>query len=112
LEQVGIIASIYPATWAMLQLGTGALSDRIGRRWPIAIGMALQGIALWSISWGHSVDVWTAAAVLLGVGTALVYPTLLAAIGDVAAAPWRATAVGVYRFWRDRGSLANARHRG
>ncbi len=103
LTQIAIVASIYPAVWGVGQLGTGALSDRWGRKWMIATGMMVQavGIALFVIGYGFWV--WITAAILLGIGTALVYPTLLAAISDVAHPSWRATAVGVYRLWRDSG---------
>ncbi|GIK38986.1 MAG: MFS transporter [Anaerolineae bacterium] len=108
LEQVGIIAAIYPAVWGLGQLVTGALSDRWGRKWLIAVGMWVQaiGIALFVI--GYAFWAWFAGAVLLGLGTALVYPTLLAAISDVAHPEWRASAVGVYRLWRDGGYAVGA----
>jgi MFS family permease len=108
LERTAALAAIYPATWGLVQLGTGALSDRIGRKWLIAGGMWTQaaGIAITAIS---DMFVWFAVgAVLLGVGTAMVYPTLLAGIGDVAAPSWRASAIGVYRFWRDLGYAIGA----
>ena len=108
LERTATLAAIYPATWGVVQLGTGALSDRIGRKWLIATGMWAQaaGIAVTALA---STFLWFAVgAVLLGVGTAMVYPTLLAAIGDVAAPSWRASAVGVYRFWRDLGYAIGA----
>jgi MFS family permease len=82
---------------------TGALSDRVGRKWLIAGGMLLQAAALGLIPPSRSFAAWAAEAALLGVGTAMVYPTLLAAVGDVAHPSWRATAVGVYRLWRDLG---------
>jgi MFS family permease len=103
LERTAALAAIYPATWGLVQLGTGALSDHIGRKWLIATGMWTQavGIGLTAMSWTFAG--FAAGAVLLGVGTAMVYPTLLAGIGDVAAPAWRASAIGVYRFWRDLG---------
>jgi MFS family permease len=103
VERIAVLAAAYPAAWGICQLGTGALSDRIGRKWLIAGGMWVQagGIAL--IAANRSFVPWVAGAVLLGVGTAMVYPTLLAAIGDVAHPSWRASAVGVYRLWRDAG---------
>ena len=108
LEQIGILTAVYPATWGVAQLATGALSDRIGRKWLIASGMWVQaaGIAVILMSTGLTVSV--AGAVLLGLGTAMVYPTLLAAIGDVAHPSWRASAVGVYRLWRDLGYAIGA----
>jgi MFS family permease len=108
LAQIGILAGLYPAVWGLLQLLTGAWSDRVGRKWLIAAGMWVQAagiawIALSSVFWGFA-----GGAVLLGVGTAMVYPTLLAAIGDVAHPSWRASAVGVYRLWRDLGYAVGA----
>ena len=103
LEQIGILAAVYPATWGIAQLATGAWSDRIGRKWLIAFGMWIQaaGIVVVLISSGMAQAV--IGAVLLGIGTAMVYPTLLAAISDVAHPTWRASSVGVYRMWRDLG---------
>ncbi len=108
VEQTALIAAIYPGVWSISQLATGALSDRLGRKWMIAVGMWVQsiGIALFVISSGFWI--WLVGAVLLGIGTALVYPTLLAAVSDVAHPDWRASAVGVYRLWRDAGYAAGA----
>jgi MFS family permease len=105
---IGILAAIYPAVWGLSQLVTGALSDRIGRKWLIASGMILQAVALGLTALTRSFAGWALEAALLGVGTAMVYPTLLAAIGDVAHPSWRASAVGVYRFWRDLGFAIGA----
>ncbi|RJS19647.1 MFS transporter [Corallococcus sp. H22C18031201] len=108
LAQVGTLAAVYPAAWGIAQLFTGALSDRLGRKWLIASGMWVQagGIAL-MVS-GRSTALFVAAGLLMGLGTAMVYPTLLAAIGDVAHPSWRSSAVGVYRLWRDAGYAAGA----
>lgn len=108
LSHIGIIAAVYPGVWGISQLLTGALSDRWGRKWMIALGMMVQalGIALFVV--GKDFSAWLAGAVLLGLGTALVYPTLLAAISDVAPPAWRASAVGVYRLWRDAGYAVGA----
>jgi MFS family permease len=100
---IGVLAAVYPAVWAIGQIGTGALSDRVGRKPLIVAGMLLQAVALGLIAAGSSFGVWFAAAALLGLGTAMVYPTLLAAIADVAEPAWRGSAVGVYRLWRDLG---------
>jgi MFS family permease len=108
LDQVAIITAIYPAVWGIAQLFTGALSDRCGRKWLIAIGMWVQAVGIGLFVVGHSFAVWLGGAALLGIGTALVYPTLLAAIGDVAHPDWRASAVGVYRLWRDGGYAVGA----
>jgi MFS family permease len=108
VEQIALIAAVYPGVWSMSQLLTGPLSDRWGRKWMIAAGMWVQsiGIALFVIANGFWV--WLGGAVLLGIGTALVYPTLLAAVSDVAHPDWRASAVGVYRLWRDAGYAVGA----
>ncbi len=103
LSQVSILSALYPATWGITQLGTGALSDVIGRKSLIASGMVLQGVAIFLFVLTTGFSAWSVAAVSLGVGTAMVYPTLLAAIGDLTQPSWRATAVGVYRLWRDSG---------
>jgi MFS family permease len=106
--KVGILAALYPAVWGVGQLFTGALSDRWGRKWLIAAGMWLQAVALALIALAGSFPLWAVAAVLLGAGTAMVYPTLLASIGDVAHPAWRARSVGVYRLWRDGGFAVGA----
>lgn len=108
LREIGTLAAVYPAVWGIGQLFTGALSDRIGRKGLIVGGMWIQaaGIALTAASTGFAA--FAAGGVLLGLGTAMVYPTLLAAIGDVAHPSWRASAVGVYRLWRDLGYAAGA----
>lgn len=103
IGQVGVLAALYPAVWGGGQLATGALSDRAGRKWLIAWGMGVQAFALAAVAMSSSFATWAVAVVLLGVGTAMVYPTLLAAIGDVAHPSWRARSVGVYRLWRDAG---------
>ncbi len=106
--QIGVLAALYPAVWGLGQLATGAASDRLGRKWPIVAGMWIQAAALVLVAVGDSFAVWAVAAVVLGAGTALVYPTLLAAIGDVAHPAWRARSIGVYRLWRDGGFAVGA----
>jgi MFS family permease len=106
--EIGVLAAAYPAVWAIGQIGTGALSDRIGRKPLIVAGMLIQAVAIAVIAAGSAFGVWLAAAVLLGLGTAMVYPTLLAAIADVAEPAWRGSAVGVYRLWRDLGFAVGA----
>jgi MFS family permease len=108
IAAIGELAAIYPAVWGAGQLVTGALSDRIGRKWLIVGGMLLQAVALGLLALSSSFAAWAAEAALLGAGTAMVYPTLLAAIGDVAHPSWRASAVGVYRLWRDLGFAIGA----
>ncbi|MFI7296173.1 MFS transporter [Streptomyces sp. NPDC050121] len=105
---IGVLAALYPAVWGFGQLLTGWWSDRIGRKHLITVGMLLQAISLALVGVGTTFPVWATAQVLLGAGTALVYPTLLAAIGDVAHPAWRARAVGVYRLWRDGGFAIGA----
>jgi len=116
ISSIGVLAASYPAIWGVSQIVTGALSDKWGRKWIIAIGMWVQAIGIWLIAWAPSLTddrvfrfwLWTIGSMLLGLGTALVYPTLLAAIGDVVHPGWRASAVGVYRLWRDLGYAVGA----
>jgi MFS family permease len=108
IDQIAVLAALYPAVGGLGQLGTGALSDRTGRKPLIAAGMGLQAMSIFLIVATSGFARWAVGAVLLGLGTALVYPTLLAAIGDVAHPTWRASAVGVYRLWRDSGYAAGA----
>ncbi len=108
IGRIGALAAIYPGVWGAGQLVTGALSDRVGRKWLIATGMWVQAGALALYATSATFGGWAAAAVVLGVGTAMVYPTLLAAIGDVAHPAWRARSVGVYRLWRDGGFAVGA----
>jgi MFS family permease len=108
IEQIAILAAIYPAVWGLGQLGTGALSDHLGRKPLITAGMIVQALGIFVIVATAGFSPWAAGAILLGVGTAMVYPTLLATIGDVAHPAWRASAVGVYRLWRDSGYAIGA----
>jgi MFS family permease len=108
LGQIGTLAAIYPATWGMAQLFTGAWSDRVGRKWLIAWGMWVQALGIAVVVLSSSFVGFAVGAALLGIGTAMVYPTLLAAIGDVAHPSWRASSVGVYRLWRDLGYAVGA----
>jgi MFS family permease len=108
IAQIGILAAVYPGVWAVAQVGTGGLSDRIGRKQLIVAGMLVQAAALAAIAVGTSFTTWLVAAAVLGLGTAMVYPTLLAAIADVADPDWRGSAIGVYRLWRDLGFALGA----
>jgi MFS family permease len=108
VARIGILAALYPAVWGVGQLVTGGLSDRIGRKPLIVGGMLVQAAALGLFAATEGFAVWSAAGVLLGAGTAMVYPTLLAAIGDVAHPSWRARSVGIYRLWRDGGFAVGA----
>lgn len=106
--QIGVLAALYPLVWGLGQLVTGGLSDRWGRKWLIVGGMILQGAALALIAAVQGFGLWAVGTVALGLGTAMVYPTLLAAVGDVAHPTWRARAVGTYRLWRDAGFAVGA----
>jgi len=106
--EIAVLAAAYPAVWAVGQIATGALSDRVGRRPLIVAGMLVQAVAIAAIAVTSSFGAWLAASVALGVGTALVYPTLLAAVADGSAPAWRGSAVGVYRLWRDLGFAGGA----
>jgi MFS family permease len=108
IEQIAILSALYPAVWGLGQLGTGALSDHVGRKPMITGGMAIQGLGIFLIVATSGFAPWAVSAILLGLGTAMVYPTLLAAIGDVAHPEWRASSVGVYRLWRDGGYAIGA----
>jgi len=114
LEQVGTLAAIYPATWGVAQLATGAWSDRVGRKWLIASGMWVQAVGIGVVVLADGFIGFATGAALLGVGTAMVYPTLLAAIGDVAHPSWRASCGCVPALARPRlrGRRAAGRHHG
>ncbi len=103
LGRIGVITAIYPASWGLAQLGTGAWSDRVGRKPLIVAGLWLQAVGIVALVVASSYSGRIAAALAMGLGTALVYPTLIAAISDRAHPSWRASAVGVYRLWRDLG---------
>ena len=108
VREIGVLAFAYPASWGVAQLWTGALSDRVGRKWLVTAGMLVQGAALVGIVTVGGFGPWIVTQVVLGIGTAMVYPTLLAVIGDVAAPAWRGSAVGIYRLWRDMGYVVGA----
>jgi MFS family permease len=108
IARIGVLAALYPLVWGLGQLVTGGLSDRIGRKPLIAGGMLVQAVAIALIAATSGFTAWALGAVFLGAGTAMVYPTLLAAVGDVAHPLWRARSVGVYRLWRDAGFAVGA----
>ncbi len=108
IGEIGILAAAYPATWGVFQVGFGALSDRFGRKPFIVAGMLVQAGAIAAIALASGFGPWLGASVALGVGTAMVYPTLLATVADASEPPWRARAIGVYRLWRDLGFAVGA----
>jgi len=108
VARIGVLVALYPAVWSLGQMLTGWLSDHWGRKWFIAAGMLLQAAGIGLVAAASTFTPWAIAAVLMGAGTALVYPTLLAVVGDVAHPTWRARAVGVYRLWRDLGYAVGA----
>jgi MFS family permease len=108
VAQIGVVKAVYPAVWGILQIVTGPLSDRIGRRGLIAAGMVVQALGIWLTVLVPHYGAWIIGAALQGLGTAMVYPTLLAAITDHAHPSWRASSLGVYRFWRDLGYAVGA----
>ena len=108
VERIGSLKAVYPAVWGLLQTVTGPLSDRLGRKGLIAWGMWVQAIGLFIIAGLDGFGWWMAGSVLMGVGTAMVYPTLIAAVSDVAHPSWRARSLSVYRFWRDMGYAVGA----
>src|SRR5438128_10388634 len=105
---IGVIKAVYPIVWGVLQVATGPLSDRVGRKELIAGGMIVQAGGIWLTVLVPTYAAWLVGAALQGLGTAMVYPTLLAAITDYAHPTWRATSLGVYRFWRDLGYAIGA----
>lgn len=103
LTHIGVITGIYGVVWGLLQLMTGHLADRIGRKWPCVGGMWLCGLGVAMMVWHDGLLWWSVSAAITGVGMALLYPNLSAAVADLAAPEWRGAAIGVYRFWRDLG---------
>ena len=106
--QISLLVALYPAVWGVGQLATGWLSDIWGRKPLVSIGMLTQSAGLAVVAASHSITGWATGSALLGLGTAMVYPALLAVVGDVAHPSWRARAVGVYRVWRDLGYVVGA----
>jgi MFS family permease len=108
VERIGILKAVYPAVWGLLQMLTGPLSDRWGRKGLIVAGMWVQAIGLVMTALTQSFGWWLLASILLGVGTAMVYPTLIASVSDASHPAWRARSLSVYRFWRDLGYAIGA----
>ena len=103
VEEIGLIIGVYGFTWGFLQLATGPMTDSVGRKWPIVVGLFLCGGGVWLTVSVAGTCLWACAAALIGIGMDLLYPSLLAAVGDVAHPRWRGTSLGVYRMWRDSG---------
>ncbi|PKB65496.1 MAG: hypothetical protein BZY80_00210 [SAR202 cluster bacterium Io17-Chloro-G2] len=101
--QIGLIIGVYGLTWGVLQLFTGPMTDRVGRKWPIVAGLLLCGAGVWLTLAASSIPMWMAVSAAIGLGMALLYPSLLSAVGDVAHPRWRGTSLGVFRMWRDSG---------
>jgi MFS family permease len=108
VERIGILKAVYPAVWGCLQILTGPLSDRWGRKWLIVAGMWVQAAGIFVTVAGRSFRWWMIGSLLLGVGTAMVYPALIAAVSDNSHPSWRARSLSVYRFWRDLGYAVGA----
>ncbi|MBB4189670.1 MFS family permease [Sinorhizobium terangae] len=108
VERIGILKAIYPATWGILQIATGPLSDRWGRKGLIVCGMWVQAAGLFLTALTRQFEWWLVASLLIGLGTAMVYPSLIVAVSDAAHPAWRARALSVYRFWRDLGYAIGA----
>ena len=108
VERIGVLNSVYPAIWGVLQTLTGPMSDRWGRKGLILTGMWVQASGLFLMASGRSFAWWLAASALLGLGTAMVYPTLIAAVSDASHPSWRARSLSIYRFWRDLGYAVGA----
>ena len=108
VERIGILKAIYPATWGILQIVTGPLSDRWGRKGLIVAGMWIQAVGLFLTAATHQFEWWLVGSLLLGLGTAMVYPSLIAAVSDASHPSWRARSLSVYRFWRDLGYAIGA----
>jgi MFS family permease len=108
VERIGILKALYPASWGVLQIATGPLSDRWGRKGLIVAGMWVQAVALFLTAFTRDFEYWLIASLLLGLGTAMVYPSLIAAVSDASHPTWRARSLSVYRFWRDLGYAIGA----
>jgi MFS family permease len=108
VSRIGVLKAVYPVAWGGLQTITGPLSDRWGRKGLIVAGMWVQAAALLMTALTRQFAWWLTASLLLGVGTAMVYPTLIASVSDASHPAWRARSLSVYRFWRDIGYAAGA----
>jgi MFS family permease len=108
LVDIGWVVGAYGFVWGGSQLWTGPLSDAFGRKWPIVIGMWTCALGVVATLFADGMVEWSLAAGVTGVGMALLYPTLIAAVGDISHPNWRGSSLGVYRFWRDLGYAIGA----
>ncbi len=108
IVQIGWVTAIYGAVWGASQLLTGALSDMIGRKKPIVVGLWVLSLGIVSVPLVHGVVAWSISAAVMGVGMALLYPNLIAAVADISHPAWRSSALGTYRYWRDTGYAIGA----
>ncbi|WP_229839070.1 MFS transporter [Deinococcus piscis] len=108
LPEVGWVTGVYGVVWGVSQLLTGRLSDRVGRQWPNVLGMWVCGLGVALMLLGTGLAWWSFAAAVSGLGMALLYPNLSAAVADLAHPSWRGSAIGIYRFWRDLGYSVGA----
>lgn len=108
IVQIGWITAVYGLVWGASQLLTGALSDAIGRKKPIIAGLWLLGMGIAAVPLVHGVAAWTISAAIMGIGMALLYPNLIAALADISHPNWRSSALGTYRYWRDTGYAIGA----
>jgi len=108
VERIDILKAVYPAVWGVLQTVTGPLSDRWGRKGLIVAGMWVQAAGLFLTALTRGFEWWLVGSVLFGLGTAVVYPTLIASVSDASHPAWRARSLSVYRFWRDMGYTVGA----
>jgi MFS family permease len=108
LDKIGIVVGSYGLSWGILQLGVGSLSDKWGRKWLIVAGMWISGLGILMTTLSSGFTYWLFTSALTGIGMALLYPTLIAAVSDLSHPTWRASAIGVYRMWRDAGYAVGA----
>jgi MFS family permease len=108
VDKIGILVGLYGLSWGFFQLGVGPISDKVGRKWIIVAGMWISGFSIFLTTLQSGFQYWLVTSILTGVGMALLYPTLIAAISDLAQPAWRASALGVYRMWRDSGYAIGA----
>jgi len=108
VDKIGVVVGAYGLSWGFLQLAAGPISDRVDRKWLIVSGMWISGTGILLTAFGSGFYFWIYTSILTGAGIALLYPTLIAAVGDFSHTTWRASALGVYRMWRDSGYALGA----